>query len=40
VRSRLLAERAEAHVRQLMADLRARADVRVLVPELREAPAR
>jgi len=39
-RDRLLAERAQAQVHQLLADLRARADVRVLAPELAEDPAR
>lgn len=38
VRARLSAEKAQALVRQLLADLRARADVRVLVPELAAAP--
>lgn len=39
-RSRLLGERMEALVKQLLIDLRARADVRVLAAELREEPGR
>jgi hypothetical protein len=39
-RARLVAERAQAQVKQILADLRSRADIRVLVPELREDPAR
>jgi hypothetical protein len=39
-RSRLLGERMEALVKQLLLELRARADVRVLAPELREEPGR
>lgn len=40
VRARLSADKAQAQMRQLVADLRGRADVRVLVPALREDPAR
>jgi hypothetical protein len=40
VRARLVADRVQAQVRQLVADLRARADVRVLVPALAEDPGR
>lgn len=40
VRARLSAERTQAQVRQLVADLRGRADVRVLVPALREDAVR
>ncbi len=39
-RSRLSAERAQGQVKQILADLRSRADIRVLMPELREEPAR
>jgi hypothetical protein len=39
-RARLAAERAQAQARQVLADLRSRADVRVLVPELRDEAAR
>jgi hypothetical protein len=39
IRARLTAERTQAQVKQLLADLRARADIRILVPELREAPS-
>jgi hypothetical protein len=39
-RARLSSERAQAQVKQLLADLRARADIRILVPELRSEPAR
>ncbi len=39
-RSRLSNERAQEQVRQILADLRSRADIRVLMPELREEPAR
>jgi hypothetical protein len=39
-RARIAVERAQGQVRQILADLRARADIRVLVPELREEPAR
>jgi hypothetical protein len=39
IRARLSAERTQAQVKQLLADLRARADIRILVPELREDPA-
>jgi len=39
-RSRLVAERMETLVKQLLVDLRGRADVRVLAPELRGEPAR
>ena len=39
-RSRLVAERTETLVKQLLVDLRARADIRVLAPELRGEPAR
>jgi len=38
-RVRLSGERAQAQVKQLLADLRARADIRILVPELRAEPA-
>ena len=34
------AERAQGQVKQILADLRSRADIRVLMPELREEPAR
>jgi hypothetical protein len=40
VRTRLTVEKVQAGVRQLVADLRARADVRVLVPELAEDSGR
>lgn len=40
VRARLSEERVQGQVRQLVADLRARADVRVLVPALAEDAAR
>jgi hypothetical protein len=40
VRARLVAERTQAQASQILADLRARADVRVLVPELRGEAAR
>jgi hypothetical protein len=40
VRARLTTEKVQAGVRQLVADLRARADVRVLVPELAEEAGR
>lgn len=39
-RSRLSSERAQGQVKQILADLRSRADIRVLMPELREEPAR
>jgi hypothetical protein len=39
-RARLVGERMEGLVKQLLLDLRARADVRVLAPELREAAGR
>jgi hypothetical protein len=39
-RPRLVAERMETLVKQLLVDLRGRADVRVLAPELRGEPAR
>jgi hypothetical protein len=39
-RSRLVAERMETLVKQLLVELRARADIRVLAPELRGEPAR
>ncbi len=39
-RVRVAAERAQGQVKQLLAELRSRADIRVLVPELREEPAR
>jgi len=39
-RARLAGERAQAQVKQLLADLRSRADVRVLPPELRPEPVR
>ena len=39
-RAQLASERVQAQVKQLLSDLRARADVRVLMPELREEPAR
>jgi integrase len=39
VRHQLAQERVQAAVKQLVADLRARADVRVLAPELAEEPA-
>jgi hypothetical protein len=40
VRSRLVEERLQADLRQVLVDLRARAEVRVLVPALREDAAR
>lgn len=40
VRARLAADKAQAQVRQLVADLRARADVRILDPSLAEEAAR
>lgn len=40
VRARLASDKAQAQVRQLVADLRARADVRILDPSLAEEPAR
>jgi hypothetical protein len=40
VRARLASERAQAQVKQLLSDLRSRADIRILVPELRLEPAR
>jgi len=39
-RSRLVGDRMEALVKQLLVELRARADVRILAPELREEPPR
>ena len=39
-RSRLSSERAQGQAKQILADLRSRADIRVLMPELREEPAR
>jgi hypothetical protein len=39
-RARLSSERAQGQVKQIVADIRSRADIRVLVPELREEPAR
>jgi len=39
-RSRLVADRMETLVKQLLVELRARADIRVLAPELRGEPAR
>jgi hypothetical protein len=38
-RARLSAERAQAQVKQIAAELRSRAEIRVLMPELREEPA-
>jgi hypothetical protein len=38
-RARLSSDRAQAQVRQIAAELRSRADIRVLMPELREEPA-
>jgi hypothetical protein len=38
-RARLSSERAQAQVRQITAELRSRAEIRVLLPELREEPA-
>ena len=40
VRARLAAEKTQAQVRQLLVDLRARSDLRILVPALREEAAR
>jgi hypothetical protein len=39
-RARLASDRAQAQVKQMLSDLRSRADIRVLVPELREDGAR
>jgi hypothetical protein len=39
-RARLAGERVQVQVRQVLADLRGRADVRVLVPELRDESSR
>jgi hypothetical protein len=39
-RARLAGERVQGQVRQVLADLRGRADVRVLLPELRDEPSR
>jgi hypothetical protein len=39
-RARLVGERSQAQLKQILADLRSRADIRVLMPELREEPAR
>jgi hypothetical protein len=39
-RARLSNERAQGQVKQILADLRSRADIRVLLPELREEPVR
>jgi hypothetical protein len=39
-RAKLSSERVQGQVKQLLSDLRSRADVRVLLPELREEPVR